>query len=401
MRRNPFAGYRDPVRRPRYILWTGVWVVVTITVVIAALLGTSTRWFCNEVCHVVHYDNARQYWASSHSNISCIACHIPPNLDGVRFAAEKAVKLTDVFEVITGTFHMPLNPGSYLALAMPENQCTQCHNLANRPVTPSEGILIDHQIHSAEGIPCTICHNRVAHPEIFDLELPGNEKHEVFMTMTACFRCHTVTGDSVSEFTASGTCSRCHPAGFELVPPSHAEEDFFTPYGESRGHARLATAEETMNAQVMEEWEGLVPELRERRPDVISRAMAIPHGEFLELPPVATVNECATCHVTATFCLGCHGYEMPHPPGFIEQHPQLGDADLEGCAWCHNNTGDPGLNDTACDQCHHPAGDPRQPWLDQHSAAARATNISDDCYACHQELFCAVCHVRGAPETRF
>ncbi len=394
-------GFKDPITRPRFIVWTGVWIVVLGTVLVGSLIGTSTRWFCNEVCHVVHYDNQKQYWASTHSNVSCIACHIPPELDGVRFAAEKAEKLVDVWETVTGTFHMPLNEDSYIALSMPEYYCTQCHNLSNRTVTPSEGIFIDHEAHSTEGIACAICHNRVAHPEVFELELPGNEKHEDFMVMTACYRCHTLTGESPSDFVASGACGACHPPDFDLVPDTHMAADFFTPYGESAGHARMALAEERATAEARAYWAERGPELAAKRPKPISRLLRIPHGEFVDLPPVAAVNECETCHRTDVFCIGCHGYEMPHPADFAEQHSAAGDADPDGCALCHNKTGDPALNATACDQCHHPAGDPRQTWLAQHAQAARETDILTDCYACHQELFCSGCHVQGEAPTRY
>ena len=95
--------------------------------------------------------------------------------------------------------------------------------LANREVTPSEGILIDHDAHSEVGIACSWCHNRVAHPEDFELTLTHpetgepNEKHDDFMEMTACFRCHGLEDDA----NAPGACGKCHPADFELKPPSH------------------------------------------------------------------------------------------------------------------------------------------------------------------------------------
>ncbi|MBE0416394.1 MAG: hypothetical protein IBX63_01335 [Coriobacteriia bacterium] len=399
--RNPLAGFADPVRRPRHIMWAGVALIVLITVTVGSLASTSTRWFCNDVCHVVHYDNAKQYFASSHANISCLACHIPANLDGIRFTAEKAEKLPDVWHVLTNSFHMPLNEASYIALSMPEGQCTQCHNLDNRTITPSAGVLIDHTVHADAEIVCSICHNRVAHPEVFDLVLPGNEKHEDFMTMTACFRCHTLAGPSPSEFTAPGACSACHTPGFELVPPSHGAEDFYTEYGDSSGHARMAAAETSKTTAAEEFWAEVESKLREKRPMFLSRLLRIPHGELADLPPAGVVNECSTCHVTTTFCEGCHGLEMPHPAGFTEQHAALGDADAEMCARCHNKTGDAALNATACDQCHHSAGDPSRPWVAEHDEAARATDILTDCYQCHQELFCSVCHVRGTKASRY
>jgi hypothetical protein len=401
MSRNPFAGFADPARRPRYIIWSGATLIALIAIVVGSLAMTSTAWFCNEVCHVVHYDNAKQYYASTHAKISCLACHIPVNLDGLRFAVEKAEKLPDVWHVLADSFHMPLNKASYIALSMPEGQCTQCHNLATRTLTPSSGIVIDHPVHSEAGVACSVCHNRVAHPEVFDLELEGNEKHEDFMEMTACFRCHTLTDSSPSDFTAPGVCSACHSPGFELVPASHGADDFYTAYGDSSGHARMAAEEASKTVAAEAYWAEVGPELRAKEPMIFSRLLHIPHGEFLDLPPAGVVNECTTCHVTSVFCEGCHGLEMPHPAGFTDEHAALGDADPESCARCHNKTGDAALNATACDQCHHPAGDPRAAWIGQHDEAARATDIKTDCYQCHEEIFCSVCHVRGTKGSRY
>lgn len=401
MPRNPLAGFRDPARRPRYLVWSGAAIIILLTVIIVSLGATSTRWFCNDVCHVVHYDNALQYEASTHSEISCMACHIPANLDGLRFVVEKAEKLPDVWHVIAKTYHLPPNKDSYIALSMPEGQCTQCHNLQNRAATPTDGIIIDHAAHAEADVACAICHNRVAHPEIFELKLPGNEKHEDYMEMTACFRCHTLTDSSPSEFVAPGACEACHSAGFKLRPASHDVAGFYTENGDSSGHARMAAEEASKNAAAEASWTEVAPELRAKGPKLLSRLFRIPHGHFLELPPVATVNECGTCHVTKVFCEGCHGLEMPHPAAFVDGHAAAGDADPEMCARCHNKTGDVALNATACDQCHHPAGDPRKPWLGQHDDAARATDILSDCYRCHEEVFCSGCHVRGEKPSRF
>ena len=53
---------------------------------------------------------------------------------------------------------------------MATKQCTQCHS-DNRVVTPSPGIIIDHEVHAEKNVNCTICHNRIAHDENFELTL--------------------------------------------------------------------------------------------------------------------------------------------------------------------------------------------------------------------------------------
>ena len=77
------AGFKDPVRRPRYIIWTGVGVLILAAVMIVALGVTSTRWFCSEGCHKVQDDTIIAYSHSSHSEISCMACHMPVNTNPI------------------------------------------------------------------------------------------------------------------------------------------------------------------------------------------------------------------------------------------------------------------------------------------------------------------------------
>lgn len=394
------GAFRDPARRPQALVWTSASLILVVAFTFASLAVTSTAWFCNEVCHEIHYDNKFQYFASSHSKVSCLACHIPAELDGVRFVLEKAEKLTDVYAVIVDDYHLPLNPGSHIALTMPTDQCTQCHNLDNREVTPSSGVRISHLAHENFDLNCAVCHNRVAHPEIFDLELPGNEKHEDFMTMTACFRCHTLTDESPSEYQAPGACGACHPPAFELKPDTHRETGFYTERGESAGHAALARAEASETAQARAEWDEFAPEFRAKEPKIISRLINIPHRELIDVPPAATVNECETCHVPAIFCDGCHGIEIPHPAGFATDHAEQGLADRSVCATCHNKSGDVANDSRVCDQCHHDQGDPTREWFPQHPLVVKSQGAGT-CFACHQETYCSSCHIRGTPSTPY
>jgi len=397
---SPIAAFRDPVRRPRMIIKTLVVVVVLAFVIVGSILGTSTAWFCNEVCHTVHLDNARQYAVSSHAQVSCIACHIPAGLDPIRFTLEKAEKITDVVAVLTDDFPMPLNESSHIALTMPASQCTQCHELANREITPSPGIIMNHDAHDEAELNCSVCHNRVAHPEVFDLELPGNEKHEDFMSMTACFRCHAQGDQRASEYEAPGACDACHPSDFELKPPSHFESGFYTERGESAGHAELAREEATATQEAREEWDSVVQEFRDKQPMIISRLIRIPHGELVDIPPVETVDECETCHVRSEFCDACHGIEIPHPAEFAEGHAEVGLRDKGVCATCHNKSGDPANDDQVCDGCHHDQGDPSLTWFPQHPGVVKNSG-AQDCFACHRETFCSSCHVRGEPSTPY
>jgi len=393
MARISLDGFRDPARRPRFIIWTAVAVLVIAAVMITVLGVTSTRWFCSEGCHKVQDDTITAYQHSSHSEISCMACHMPVNANPVVFILHKAEALGELYLTVTNNYSLPLNPESELALTIASTQCTQCHNPEKRPVTPTKGILIDHKVHEEKAVECGICHNRVAHNEDFKLTLTDpetgkpNRKHANFMTMTACFRCHTQTGES-GGLEAPGECAACHPADFELKPPSHLVKGFFP-----EGHAKLAQAE----VKRVQSFEASAPA------ESGSEQPATEGGEGSEateelgpsLPPVESINECYTCH-NESFCTDCHGLPMPHPDDFLKGHGELGKTIPAKCANCH---GDPKL---FCDECHHGSSMEREydtsvPWLNQHPGVVAATG-AQACFECHDPTFCANCHVNGSSQ---
>ena len=405
---NPISAFKDPARRPRAFLWTAVAVIGLAAVLMAALGATSSYWFCGGFCHSVQLDSVVAYDGSSHSMVACISCHLPVNADPVTFLYHKAhAGIVGAYQLATKTYHVPLNPVSELALNaghMGSEQCTQCHS-ENREITPTRGILINHEVHEENHIHCTACHNRVAHPEgeieITMVEPESGEPaalHADFMTMTACFRCHSLTGESPSgeEYAAPGECSVCHPASFELKPANHMEEGFYP-----AGHAELATMEidhatgrpaENVRQPVLhgESEESSATDESEYAPSAGD-------AHVLHLADVAAIEYCSTCHVVDTFCVGCHGVEMPHPEGFIENHGEEGTARADSCAMCHAGGGRPVENAGTefCNGCHHKGSDPLQPWIPQHFVIVEQQG-AQGCFDCHEPTYCAECHVRGS-----
>jgi hypothetical protein len=152
------AGFKSPVKRPRFIMWTGVVLIGLAGFVAVALAATSSRLFCAQVCHKVQDDAIIAYESSSHSEISCIACHIVVGSDPVTFLLHKAeVGISGGINTVGNSYEMPLNPGSKLSLEhkyFPDKQCTQCHS-KNRKITPTPGIIIDHAVHTEKGVTCT------------------------------------------------------------------------------------------------------------------------------------------------------------------------------------------------------------------------------------------------------
>lgn len=272
--------FRDPKSRPRAIIWTGVGVFAFAAFfVLSAVIITSTRWFCAVPCHKVQADTIAAYEASAHSQISCMACHEPVNGNPVELLIAKVKGTFGIPATVTNTFELPLNAGSAFALGheMESKQCTQCHAL-QREITPTRGIIINHDVHTEEGLTCATCHNRVAHrDDAIEITLPGNRKHVDYMKMDACFRCH----DLENARRAGGECKLCHTADFELVPETHAVKGWLP-----KGHAEAAKESLTEYGAAKVEAEELVKE-------GVSEEVAV------------AVEYCSTCH-KESFCDACH-----------------------------------------------------------------------------------------------
>ena len=377
-----FDGFRDPARRPRYIIWTGVAAIIFVLLWAFAMVGTSFAWFCEEPCHIVHLDNTKAYNASTHSKVSCIACHEPVNADPGTFTYLKIFVLDDLFATVTGTFDLPMNPYNEVALAMPAKQCTQCHDLSTRTISPSGGVKINHAIHTKNDVKCTLCHNRVAHnDEAVEYTLPGDTKHEDWMTMDGCFRCHSQAPDAK----APGTCAACHPPEYKLVPASHDAKTWYTPFGDSTGHSKAAKNESASVAAAPKHTEDVEAEEKQDAEPT--------------LPPASAVNSCYTCHKSA-FCNDCHGgVVLPHPAAFKKSHGAQGYANPEVCGRCHARSAAEAKEIGFCNACHHPASTPNQPWLTTHPRIV-SDKGAEPCFSCHDERQCSYCHVNGTAAGR-
>ena len=277
-----------------------------------------------------------------------------------------------LYLTITNTYELPLE--RWLASragrrAHGLRAVHQCHS-ENREITPAKGIIIDHAIHEENDVHCTVCHNRTAHPEDFELTLAGNEKHDDFMEMTACFRCH----GHDAEAEAPGDCEPCHPADFELKPANHFEAGFYEEFGDSAGHAELAARR---------------PRERRRSDTRGGRGRARGEGEHV-LPTVESINYCSTCHF----------------PRLLHGLPWRRDAASGGFEEGH---GDSEATPEVCANCHGPQARRRYGVLQRvpsrrgRSGAAvdpaalrgRADAGAEACFECHNPTYCAECHVRG------
>jgi len=395
------AGFKDPVRRPRYIIWSGAVLLGLAAFIVVAFCATSTYWFCASLCHSVQDDAINTYDIGSHNMVSCLSCHEPVSADPLTFTYYKAkAGIIGAYQLYTKTNETPLNAESKLALNehhMGSIQCTQCHS-ENRVITPSEGIIIDHKVHEENHVHCTMCHNRVAHPEKNYEMINKNPrtgdispKHADFMSMTACFRCHTLTNE-VPEggIKAPGKCSACHPGDFDLKPANHKVKGFYP-----GGHAKLATTKldhSTGKPSEAEEGEAAAEHEEEK---------VAPSGDHIfEIALVEDIDYCSTCHVVDKFCMDCHGMDMPHSEEFeTKTHPEVAKTKMDKCDLCHQVKKTDYL---FCNNCHHGSAsnwkyDPKVKWQTQHAKTVSTNGVAGCLGKCHEQKFCVDCHTKLKP----
>ncbi len=278
---------------------------------------TSTRWFCAEGCHKVQDDTITAYQHSAHSEISCMACHMPVAANPVIFLIHKAEALGELAQTVTDSYELPLNAESEVALTMTEDSARSATAL-------------DAQVHAVrrhqdrpqgardKAVTCTLCHNRTAHVEDFALTLKNPKTGEPSTEARGLHEDDRVLPlpRSGAKAPAPGKCEACHTPGFKLRPPSHEATGAFV-----AKHAEIALEvdKEVKKTLARDQVEIVTGERKaefelERR----SQQEGV-HEETVGelLPPVDAINECSTCHKDA-FCLACHGTPMPHSAEFKE-----------------------------------------------------------------------------------
>jgi hypothetical protein len=393
--------FRNPVSRPRAIIWSAIVIIALLAFVLFAVAVSSTYWFCASFCHSAQRDTIASFDNSTHKNVACISCHEPVGADPITFLylkAEAGIGEVPLMLSSPKNFEIPLNKSSHLAMGgghMTSKQCTQCHDMTTQNVTPPRGLKIDHDIHEKLYIACTVCHNRVAHNEsgialvnVDPKTGQRNQGHSNFMTMDGCSRCHRLVDDGQAEpspfSSASGKCETCHTPNFDLKPKNHHSPNFMAQHG------KLAKEQD----EAVKEAQAEIAKEPERKAHSDNYAQAVKN-----VPSMRTINECYTCH-DKKFCSDCHGgVKMPHPADFTANHAKEAKTHAASCVQCHN-PGSAGAN--ACSSCHH--SDPNvadykfttaAAWAKDHGVVSRKSGVAS-CFTCHNPTDCAKCHTTGS-----
>lgn len=210
------------------ILLSGVLLVMAIGTM-GILNLTNRPAFCS-TCHKAMSPEYTTWQVSSHSQISCVACHIKPGF--INTITHKIKTLKEPVLYFTNTWEKPIKPTETV-----ENEiCLSCHS-TNRKFTVSGDLIIPHDRHEEAGILCVQCHSGVAHANVYERGLTGEKapvapedwtedyaktvytSEYASPNMDTCIKCHHEKKVSIS-------CETCHKTIF--TPEDHKDKTKWT-----------------------------------------------------------------------------------------------------------------------------------------------------------------------------
>jgi nitrate/TMAO reductase-like tetraheme cytochrome c subunit len=188
-------------------------VVVTVVAMTAFVKVTSQPTFCKS-CHVMEPYFAA-WETSTHKDVTCTACHIPPGIEGT--VHSKFMALSMVANYFTGVYKRS-KPWAEIE----DISCLRsgCHDTRLLQSTENfKGVLFDHKPHLEQErrdrhLRCTSCHAQIVQGE------------HISVNETTCFLCH-FKPDAAGKWSELATCTNCHnpPTGVAAADTSfdHSE----------------------------------------------------------------------------------------------------------------------------------------------------------------------------------
>jgi nitrate/TMAO reductase-like tetraheme cytochrome c subunit len=171
-------------------------VIVTIIAASAFIQATSQPGFC-VTCHVMvpYFDAWR---TSTHNNVSCVTCHVPPGLEGT--LKHKFMALSMVANYVTGLYKRSKPWAEIEDAACLREGCHETRLL--KGTENFKGVRFDHRPHLVQPrrdlqLRCTSCHAQIV------------QGLHISVTEGTCFLCH-FKPDSSGPMTALARCTHCH-----------------------------------------------------------------------------------------------------------------------------------------------------------------------------------------------
>lgn len=310
-----------------FILASGALLFIVVAM-IGALTFTNQPIFCSS-CHKTMSPEYTTWQVSSHSQVSCVACHIKPGL--VNTLLHKMQTLKEPVLYFTGTWEKPIKPTEPV-----ENEnCLTCHS-TNRKFTVEGDLIIPHDKHEKAGILCVDCHSGVAHAKIYERGLTGEKSPRQPEDWTEAYAKTVFTPDFTNP--DMDTCIKCHHKKGKPVSCETCHKTIFTP----ENHKNKVTWQKT---------HGLEAEKN-------IKSCQSCHDYGFENKHIKLDNEAAAYAWSNNFCSKCHS---KMPPGhnnttWRNEHKfaeaQKGKKNCEACHRLNDKYPDAAPTNVSCSKCH-------------------------------------------------
>jgi len=275
---------------------------------------------------------------------------------------------------------------SAMSLAPVTSTCTSCHS----------GIQASHEGAAHADIECNSCHSgttvserlnfRISYARMLPATILSRQPSRTLVPNQACATCHaddilmpllSETGIRIShseKISGGYQCTDCHSAtGHEISDASVRHVDMFSCFD---CHRTLESARcELCHAE------------RGTRERPYQSVWRLTHGEnWQALHGMGGLETCNVCH-HPSYCVKCHGIELPHPSGFNYRHGEPAKAADTGavCSDCHDEQG-------FCLSCHQVPMPHPDRFLQTHLETPKEDE--EKCLRCHDQDSCLECHVR-------
>jgi nitrate/TMAO reductase-like tetraheme cytochrome c subunit len=408
--------WKNPLNRWKLLFASLFSLLILMGFVGGAIAYTSTQSFCS-VCHEMAAEHVTTQ-AGAHSEIQCTQCHIEPG--AVNLVVHKVMSLKEVYYHIIG----PPDPIVQTVGVLDEN-CKQCHS-KNRLVSATGDLIVNHDGHIDEGIPCISCHAGVAHAKVVERGINDSTTYDAW------------TKDNAKKLMGKqymspnmGTCIDCHDKVNQGEKP-WKDEAYSLPENPHKEQAGESDSNDGHKVEAAENKNETEKNAHERTQDIILQAIGQQKAD------VKLSMECFTCHQEINTPKN-HDNEV-----WNQSHGDFALGELDQCINCHQDAKwvrkfekqdieellkgsqekeqytqnmvivkEESRQNHFCSTCHanRPPGHlDSDTWLTAHAPKAQTNEEKAGCYVCHDkekaegstegthattEVYCQFCHRTG------
>lgn len=297
-------------RKRTHILLLLISITIIITIIAISSFSTVSLTLTEPLCSTCHemVPENRTLEASAHHEVACVDCHVGKK------PADRLVYKANLVKEAYSHFVGPPDPIVQTTF-IPDEACLSCHE-DDLAITPSGDLIVAHEQHIDEQIPCITCHSGVAHAKIAERGLINASDLDYWIDGNID---KLVTEEYVS--TNMGTCIECHVKVNNGERPW--EDELYSLPDKSHYYNNEQNKPDDSSAKINNKFETEELSVQEK----VFKSISKQRGE-----DVAISMSCQTCHDEISF----PDYHKQN--NWDENHGDLAKEKLDECLDCHSDS---------------------------------------------------------------